>query len=346
MRAAFLVAPGTFECRDSPFPVRREGEVLVRVLAAGVCGSDLHFYRTGRIGEVELTEPFVMGHECSGVVEDSGEFGNEPARGARVAIEPSIVCGSCLLCRGGRPNLCLRLRFLGFPPLSGAYAEFLSLPRHNLYIIPDSVRDEEAPLIETLAVALHTVELAGNVSGRTVAVLGSGPIGLLTLWELRRHGARVAIVTEPAPSRREVAQSLGAEVVLDPGDSEGLTKQRRALDGVGPELVIEAAGQPESFQQALEIVRPGGTVVYCGIYPLGCMPIDFTPARRKELKILFVRRSMPHNYSHAIHLITEGRIDLSQITVRTYELDRIDEAFRDAEERAPGLVKAILLPSS
>ena len=346
MRAAFLIAPRMFQCREIPLPVRREGEVLVRVQAAGVCGSDLHFYKTGRIGEVVLTEPFVMGHECSGVVEDPGEFGNEIPRGTRVAVEPSMVCGSCLLCRQGRPNLCLGLRFLGFPPYSGAYAEFVSLPRHNLYRIPDSIRDEEAPLIETLAVALHTVKLAGKVSGRTAAILGAGPVGLLTLLELRRRGVRVAFVTEPVDSRRKTAQSLGAEAALDPGESEALSERRGALDGLGPDLVVETAGQPESFQQALDVVRPGGTVVYCGIYPLRYFSIDFTPARRKELVIRFVRRSTPGNYAEAIRLLTQGQIEISRLTVRTYELDRVSEAFRDAEERVPGLIKAILLPST
>jgi 2-desacetyl-2-hydroxyethyl bacteriochlorophyllide A dehydrogenase len=201
-------------------------------------------------------------------------------------------------------------------------------------------------LIETLAVALHTVKLAGKVSGRTAAILGAGPVGLLTLLELRRRGVRVAFVTEPVDSRRKTAQSLGAEAALDPGESEALSERRGALDGLGPDLVVETAGQPESFQQALDVVRPGGTVVYCGIYPLRYFSIDFTPARRKELVIRFVRRSTPGNYAEAIRLLTQGQIEISRLTVRTYELDRVSEAFRDAEERVPGLIKAILLPST
>ncbi|MFH1742975.1 MAG: alcohol dehydrogenase catalytic domain-containing protein [bacterium] len=343
MRAAFLTGPRTIECKDIPAPNKGENEVLVRVRAAGVCGSDLHFYSAGRIGEFVLKGPFVMGHEFSGVVEDPGTFADRLPKGTRVAIEPSIVCDSCLFCCQGRPNLCLNLSFVGFPPKGGGFAEYVSIPPQNLYPLPDSIRDEEAPLVETFAIALHTVELMGEVSGKTVAILGAGPVGLLTLLELRRCGASVSFVTEPVSFRRETARSFGAEAVLDPHDSQTLSKCQQDLDGLGPDFVVEAAGEPESFQQALDIVRPGGTVVYCGIYPLGSMPIDFNSARRKELRVLFVRRSVPRNYSEAVRLVAGGEIDLSKLAGGAYPLDRISEAFRDAEARIPGLIKAILL---
>ncbi|MFH1739180.1 MAG: alcohol dehydrogenase catalytic domain-containing protein, partial [bacterium] len=278
MRAAFLVAPKTIEIREIPRPDRRNGELLVRVRAGGVCGSDLHFYSEGRIEECVLKEPIIVGHEFSGVVEDPGEYGDVLPAGTRVAVEPSITCDSCHYCKSDRPNLCLNLVFVGFPPQSGGFAELISLPRQCLYPLPDSIRDEEGPLIETLAIALHTVELAGEVSGRCAAVLGAGPIGLLTVKELRRRGARVAYVTEPVPGRREAALSFGAEAAFDPKDRESLAEHRKSLDGLGPDLVVEAVGSPESYQQASEIVRRGGTVIYCGIYPHGSMPIDFSSA--------------------------------------------------------------------
>ena len=236
MRAAFLVAPKTIEFRDIPTPKRAENEALIRVLAAGVCGSDLHFYSAGRIGDVELTEPFVMGHEFSGVVEDPGPFADELPKGTRVAVDPSIACGTCYYCQRNRPNLCLNLVFVGFPPKSGGYAEFISLPRETLYPIPDSISDAEAPLVETLAVAVHTVELMGDVFGKSVAILGCGPVGLLTFQELRRCGARVAFMTDPVPSRREAALSIGVETALDPNDNDELKEQCETLDGVGPDL--------------------------------------------------------------------------------------------------------------
>lgn len=200
-------------------------------------------------------------------------------------------------------------------------------------------------MLETLAVALHTVELAGGVYGKSAAILGAGPVGLLTLLELRRCGARVALMTDPIPYRRELAESLNAEETADPGDTETIKRCREKLDGLGPEIVIEAAGEPESFQQAMQIVRRGGLIVYCGIYALGSMPIDFTDARRKELRMVFVRRSMPHNCEKALELVEGGVFDLSLFAERVYSLDDIAEAFRDAEARIPGLVKAIVVPS-
>ena len=343
MRAAFFVAPKTMEIRNIPFPARRNGEVLVRVRAGGVCGSDLHFYSEGRIEECVLNEPTVMGHEFSGVVEDPGQFGDDLPAGTRVAVEPSITCDSCHYCKSDRSNLCLNLEFVGFPPKSGGFTELISLPRQCLYPLPDSIRDEEGPLIETLAIALHTVELAGDVSGKSVAVLGAGPIGLLVIKELRRCGARVAFVTEPVPGRREVALSFGAEAALDPNDRQSLAECRKSLDNLGPEVVVEAVGSPESYQQASETVRRGGTVVYCGIYPHGSMPIDFSSARRKELHIVFVRRSLRRNCHEAIRLVENGEIDLSPLAGGIYPLDQVAKAFEDACQRVPGLLKAILV---
>jgi len=317
---------------------------LVRVTAAGVCGSDLHFYSAGRIGEVVLDQPFVMGHEFSGVVEDAGEFSAEFPKGARVAAEPSIPCGTCFYCRENRPNLCLNLTFVGFPPKGGGYAEYIALPKENLHRLPDCIPDSQGPLVETLAVAIHTAELMGDTRGKSVAILGAGPVGLLTFLHLRHCGASVVYMTEPVESRREFARSLGVPMVLQPDDLQAIAEQERFLDGVGPEYVVEAAGEPASYAQAMQIVRRGGTVVYCGIYPHGAMSIDFTPARRKELRMIFVRRSLPRNYSEAICLAASGEVNLAPFCRTIYPLDQIANAFQDACERVSGLVKAILHP--
>ncbi len=344
MRAAYLVAPYRFERREVPAPTPGKAEVLVRVTAAGVCGSDLHFYSAGRIGEVVLDQPFVMGHEFCGVVEDAGEFSASFPKGTRVAAEPSIACGTCFYCREDRPNLCLNLTFIGFPPKGGGYAEFITLPGENLRCLPDSIPDPQGPLVETLAVAIHTVELMGDVRGKSVAILGAGPVGLLTFLFLRYCGATVAYMTEPIESRREFAQFLGMPTVLQPDDFQSIAEQERELDGVGPEFVVEAAGEPASYSQAMQFVRRGGTVIYCGIYPYGAMSVDFTPARRKELRMVFVRRSLPRNYSEAIRLVASGEIDLAPFCRAVYPFDRVATAFEDAWKRVPGLVKAILHP--
>lgn len=344
MKAALLTAPRAFEIRSLPEPHPQPGEVLVRVRRAGVCGSDLHFYESGRIGEAILKEPFLMGHEFSGEIADSAGVAGAPPIGTRVAVDPAVHCGVCPFCHAGRPNICPDVRFTGFPPYPGAFAEYIAAPLHNIYPMPDTIPDDAGPLLETLAVALHALDILGDIRGQTCAVLGAGPVGLLMTLTLQLHGTKVIAITEPVKERREAAQRLSGVMALHSDDKEGIREQIQKITGYGPDLVFETAGQPESYQAALELTRPGGRVCIIGIYPQGAMPVDFTAARRKELTVHLLRRSLPHNYPEAIRLASEGKIDLAPLATHCYPLDRIGEAFQTAEHKTGGVLKALLQP--
>jgi len=344
MKAALLTAPGQFEIHNIDQPKPSEGEVLVRVKRTGVCGSDIHFYESGRIGEVILTDPFLMGHEFSGVIEDACGVPNSPPVGTRVAVDPARHCGVCPFCLAGRPNICPSVKFTGFPPYQGAFAEFITAPIENVYTMPDNVPDDIGPLLETLSVAIHAAELVPDLRGKSCAVLGAGSVGLLTMLVLQQQGADVVLITEPVKERRDMAKRLGCQFTFNPDDHEPIKEHLKQTTTYGPDYIFETAGEPESYQMALELARPGGTVCIIGIYPQGAMPIDFTAARRKELLIQQVRRSLPKNYPESIRMVSEGLLNIQPLATHTFPLSDIGDAFQMAHHKTNGVIKALITP--
>ncbi len=342
MKSAILTQPKTFELSDSEVPSLQENEVLVQVNRAGVCGSDLHFYLHGKIGSVTLQEPFRMGHEFGGVIADTNGLPDSPPKGTRVAVDPAVPCGECKYCKMGRSNICPKVKFTGFPPYKGAYAEFIPMPLECIFPIPDSIPDEQVPVIETLAVAVHGLELSPNVRGKQCALIGAGSVGMLVLLLLQHHGADVVLVTEPVAARREKVKELGCPNVFDPNDTEEIDAHLQTLCPHGVELIFEAAGEPESFQQSFDLVAPGGRVHLFGIYAEGKMPLDFNAIRRQEAEVIFVRRSLPKNYPEAIKLVESKAIDIAPLVTHQFPLENINDAFIMASNRSDGVVKAIL----
>lgn len=339
---ACLMKPRQFQLQDSVHPVPQQDEVIIRVQYVGICGSDLHFYETGRIGEVVLQKPFVMGHEFCGIVEDSCGVEGAPPAGTRVALDPAIPCGQCVYCQAGQYNICPQIRFTGFPPYPGALRPWIAMPLECVFPIPGGIPMETGPLLETLAVALHAVELMPPVKGKTCVVVGAGPVGLLTLAVARLQGARVLLAVDPVPERRAMAQAMGAEWSAAPEDEKEILAYLKKETGHGPDLLFEAAGEPVSYRMAMEWTRPGGAVCVIGIYPDGVMPFDFTPARRKELTIQLVRRSLPQNYPTAIQLVAENRLNLLPLATHIFPIAEIATAFELASCKKDGVIKSIL----
>jgi L-iditol 2-dehydrogenase len=317
MRVARLHGARDLRVADEPRPERRDGESLVRVEAVGVCGSDLHWYEEGGIGDSRLATPLVVGHEFAGVVEEG------PLAGRRVAVDPAIPCERCEICREGHLNLCREVRFAGHGSHDGALREYLSWPAHRLHPLPDTLDGVAGALLEPLGVAIHGVDLGHVDVGARVAVIGCGPIGLLLAQVSRAAGATVALAVDPLEHRREAAMQGGAQVALAPD---------RSWDGPDVDVVFEAAGTDEAVDLSLRVARPGARVVLAGI-PAG----DFTTfsasvARRKGLTLVLVRR-MGEVYPRAIRLAQSGAIDLDSLVTHRYPLERVDEAFALAVER-------------
>jgi L-iditol 2-dehydrogenase len=306
---------------DEARPTPAAGEALVRVAAIGLCGSDLHFFEEGGIGGLRLERPTVPGHEMAGRTED----------GRLVAIEPAISCGRCELCAAGHPNLCLEIRFSGLGTDDGSLREWMPWPTQCLIPLPDALSAADGAMLEPLGVALHSVDLSHLRPGASVAVLGSGPIGLFILQAARLAGAATLFATDLAsrPHRLEAARALGARVfAADGNEARAIT----AAAAHGVDVAIEAAGVQEAVDAAVEAVRPGGRVVLAGIPSEERTSFAASTARRKGLTLSLVRR-MKHTYPRAIALALAGRVDLRSVVTHRFPLAEASRAFELAARR-------------
>lgn len=338
MNAARLYAPGDIRIEELPEPCPPgPGEVLLAVTAVGICGSDLHYYREGGLGGLVVEEPLILGHEFAARVEDVGPDVSIPA-GTRVAVEPGRSCGQCEACLEGHPNLCARILFCGSPLVDGALRERMLYPVSLLFPLPENVSDVEGAALEPLGIGLHALSLARLEPGRTAAVLGAGPIGLMLVMLCRAAGAVEVIVTEPVPHRREAALRLGATTALDPAAEPAGAAIRRLTGGRGVDVAFEAAGAPATPAEAAEAARPGGHVVLVGIPADDRLVLSHALARRKGLTFRFARR-MKHTYPRALALVAGGRLDLRPLLTHHFPLAATAEAFRIADSYADGALK-------
>lgn len=339
MKAAVLYGVKDLRVAEIDKPELGPGQVLVRVESVGICGSDVHFYRDGRIGEVVAREPQVLGHEFAGVVEEVGPDVTTIGPGMRVAVEPSFSCGECEFCNAGRYNVCPNQIFCGMPPGPGALAEYIAVPARFCFPVPDSVSPLEAAMIEPLAVGVHAVELSGLRPGETVAVLGQGPIGILTMQVARTCGAGTIFATEIIPERIEAAKLHGADVAIDAGTTDPVEAILDATNGRGVDITFEAAGAVETPQQALDITAPGGRIVLIGICPAEVVPLNLTAARRKEFVMKWCRRFC-HDFPRSIVLVERRAVDVASLVTHRFPLDTVVDAFELVLDYRDGVIKA------
>jgi L-iditol 2-dehydrogenase len=297
---------------------------LVRVSAVGICGSDLHWWDEGVIGDAGLTHPLVLGHEGAGVIAGG------PRRGERVAIDPAIPCQACRACRDGYRNLCYQIRFAGHGETDGMMREVMAWPSELLHPLPDVLSDADGAMLEPLGVAVHSVDLGHLPFGGTACVVGCGPIGLLLIGALRAAGAGSVLAIEPLAHRREAAARYGADRVADAASSAGLLRE---LTGDGVDVAFEAAGTGEGVRLAVDSVRPGGRVVLAGIPGDDIISFGASAARRKGLTIAMVRR-MNEVYPRAIGLAARGAVDLAPLVTGRAGLGEVAGAFGDAARRS------------
>jgi len=326
---------------DTPRPA--DDEVLIRVESSGVCGSDVILYSQGRIGDNVVTEPHVLGHEFCGTVAEMGANVTHREIGMRVAVEPSFPCRTCEFCRAGRYNICPHLRFMGLPPTRGAYAEYATVPHDFAHPVPETMSTDAAAMVEPLAVAVHAVELAELRPGDTVAVLGLGPIGLLTATVARISGAGTVYGTDLLPYRLERSRDYGVDVPINAGELDPIEAIRGATNGRGVDVAFEAAGAIETPHQAVELVKPGGVVVMIGICEQEEIPLGFTPARRKELVIKWCRRFV-RSFPRAIELASSRSVNLDALVTHRFPLEKAGEAFELVASYADGVLKATIEP--
>ena len=341
MRVLKLVGQREFRWEEKDTCTPGLGEVRLRVRSVGICGSDIHVYAHGRIGETVLKSPLILGHEFSATINELGPGVKGLSLRQLVAVDPSVPCERCEFCLQGNPNFCQSLRFLGSWPHDGALSEFLCYPAHLVHPVPEEIfTSSDAAMIEPLGVALHSLKLGHVHPGDSVAVHGCGPIGLLLIQLVRNAGAIEIIAIEPIPHRRQMALELGAthSLSVDDHQVEGVLEITK---GRGVDRVFEAAGENEAVGDAIEVCKPGGRVVLIGI-PVGDVTsFRASPARHKGLTIMLVRR-MRHTYPRAISLVEAGKVDVRRMVTHHLPFEQTPDAFRIVENREDDVVKAVI----
>lgn len=341
MKAARLYGPRDMRVEDVPEPrAPQAGEALIRVAAVGVCGSDLHTYEDGRIGDTVVRDPLVLGHEFSGTVVAVGPEDAQAGRGApltpglRVAVEPGMPCWHCDRCEQGHPNLCRHLGFMGLWPDNGALQELLIVPARNCFPLPDSLSMDAGALLEPLGVALHAVDLAKLRLAKPVAVLGCGPIGLLIIRLAKLAGAEPLYAIDQYGWRLEAARAWGADETIDMRAEDAIEGLRARTGGRGAPTVIEAAWAGDAVRQAVEMADLGGRVVLVGIPGDDSAYFKHSSARRKGLSLIMSRR-MKHTYPRAIRLAESGAVPLDRLVTHHFPLEQagaahaLNAAYRD-----------------
>jgi 2-desacetyl-2-hydroxyethyl bacteriochlorophyllide A dehydrogenase len=323
MRRRVLVsAPDVIGLTTEPAPLLEPGEALVRLLVSGVCGSD----KAGAHGEhVFMKPPYYPGHEVVGVVVSVADDVDDGIVGQRVTVEPTLVCGRCKPCRNGAENLCENLQFFGCGYREGGMADVFSVPRSRLHYVPRHFSDRQAALIEPLATPVHAVRLAGDLTGKAVAILGSGTIGLLTLVAARHAGAGKVVCTDPLPAKRELALAMGADDVVD-ASAEDLAGEVRGSLGESADFVFDCVSYQATIDAAIKMAVKGGTVVVIG-GPRKPVTVDLPVVQEYQVRIQGSATYRWQDFDDATRIIDEGGVDAERLVTATYPLPRADEAF-------------------
>jgi L-iditol 2-dehydrogenase len=344
MKALILSAYNHLEVVEMPAPVVGPEEVLVRVEACGICGSDVHGYDGGSGRRIP---PIVMGHEAAGVVAAVGGEVKGFVSGDRVTFDSTVYCGRCDFCLRGEVNLCDNRQVVGVScgdyRREGAFAEYVRVPQHILYKLPDSLSFAEAAMLEAVSVALHAVRITGSCEGKSALVIGAGMIGLLTLQAARAAGYKFVMIADVDETRLALASRIGAQAILHASGAEMVSAVMEKTGGKGVDVVFEAVGRDETITAAIDAVRKGGTVTLIGnITPQIHLPLQKVVSR--ELRLLGSAASAGE-YPQAIALMTSGGIDVKPLITAVAPLEDGPQWFARLHAREPNLMKIVLSPA-
>ena len=339
MKTAVMTEIGKIEIQQRPIPQPKDDEVLVKIEYVGVCGSDLHYYESGAIGDFVVKPPFVLGHESGGTVVEVGKNVTHLKVGDRVALEPGKTCGHCEFCKSGRYNLCPDVVFFATPPVDGVFQEYVAHEAGLCFPLPENVSTLEGALIEPLAVGFHAANQAGAQPGRTAVVIGSGCIGLVSMLALRARGVQTVIVTDVMDARLAKAKELGATAVLNDTREEPAAAVKRLTGGMGADIVIETAGAPATGRQAVELAKKGGTIVFVAYTKSGDVTLPMSLALDKELTFKTVFRYR-HIYPMAIEAVASGAVNLKGLVTNLFDFDDLQEALDRSIDEKAAIVKS------
>ena len=341
MKAAVMTDLMKVEIQEVEAPKPKPDEVLIKIEYVGVCGSDLHYYEHGRIGDFLVETPFILGHEAAGTVVETGSGVKDLKVGDRVALEPGKTCGKCEFCKSGKYNLCKDVIFFATPPVDGVFQEYVAHEAGLCFKLPENVSTMEGALIEPLAVGLHAASQGGATLGQTAVVTGTGCIGLCSLLSLKAMGVSKIIVVDIMEKRLQKALELGADYVINGKDEDAVERIMELTDGKGFDLGIETAGSQLTASQLIKAAKKGSTIVFVGYSASGEMTLPIGMALDKELnfKTVFRYRNI---YPMAIEAVSKGQIKVKDIVTNYFELDDIQNALDTCVKDKANVVKGVI----
>jgi len=343
MKAAVLEEMKKISVQTIEVPMVAANEVLIRVHCIGVCGSDIHYYEHGRIGNYIVEKPIILGHELAGTIAQLGSEVTGFEIGDRVAVEPGVTCGTCSYCKQGRYNLCPKVVFMATPPIDGAWAEYVTIRADFIYKLPVELSFEDGAMLEPLSVGFHALQRAGAKPEHKVLITGLGPIGQLTAVAAQLIGLHQVYGSDVVAYRRELAMQHGFNDVCDPAkDSlEALTDQWTNQEGF--DIVIESSGSPHAIASLTKVVKRGGKIVLIGLSAVQSVPICTNDIVDGEIDVLGVFR-YANTYPKLISLMQQHPVDLKPYITHEFSLDDIHEALNTSIEQKDSSMKIMIYP--
>ena len=342
MKAILLTGIRQMEIRDVSEPaVKDDSDVLLKIEFAGVCGSDVHYYRTGRIGSQIVQYPFIIGHECAATVKAVGKKVTKIKVGDKVVVDPAVSCHHCDQCKIGRENTCRNLRFLGTPGQGdGCLCEYIVMPQECCFPINDKISLEQGTLCEPFAIGVYSAQQARMPQNAAVAILGSGPIGLSCMAASQAESAKAIYMTDKLQYRRDAAKKAGAAWVGNP-DKQNIVKEILEQEPLGLDVVYECAGEQSTIDEAVDLLKSGGKLILVGIPEFERISFLIDRIRRKEITIVNIRRQNGCTRK-AIDLIASHKVDIDFMITHKFGFEDAQKAFDMVAGYSDGVIKALI----
>jgi L-iditol 2-dehydrogenase len=342
LKSLALTGLKRLEFIDVPQPkIAKDSDVLLKLAAVGVCGSDIHYYETGRVGSQEVIYPYRIGHECSAIVAQIGKAVKNIKVGDKVAVEPTVVCHKCDQCRMGRENTCRNIKFLGTPGQGdGCLCEYIVMPAENCFVVTDKLTLTQAALCEPFSIGIYSVKQGWSQYHNKIVILGSGPIGLSCMAAARLQGVKKIYMTDKIPGRLAVAKKHGADWIGNP-DENDIVKQINELEPGGVDVVYECAGQQSTLDEGVELLRPGGRLVIVGIPRQDRISLSIDKIRRKEIMIINIRRQN-RCVEDAVKFLVTGKVNLDYMVTHKFAFRDSAKAFELVAGYKDGVIKAMI----
>lgn len=341
MKAAVLEEIGKIVIKDIEKPKVQPGHLLIKIEYVGICGSDVHYYEHGRIGDFVVEKPIILGHECSGTVKEIGDGVDMFSIGDRVVPEPGFACNKCDYCKTGKYNLCDSMTFMATPPVDGSFCEYVSYPADMVFKLPDNVSTEEGALIEPLAIGIYAAQRGEVFPGAKVLVLGAGCIGLVTMLASKAFGASQVFITDVLENRLEAAENLGADFAVNTRNKNLHELIADATGDTGVDVVIDCVGISPTVNDAINSCKKGGTIVLVGMGADDKININMNRAISKEIdfKTIFRYRNI---FPTALKMVSDGKIDIKGIVSHSFDFEEIAKAMEFVKNNKQDVVKAVI----